>query len=168
MLFQSSSLVAIGLFAHSIVAQIIGAQTVLYLANCVLDGTNVAQVAEYNNYLNSQNGEAPDNFANGPYVAWEGGPVTTWNLGNGITVLEAVDANAQDPSVPFTGHAGCGYMEVINGGAAAAEQFTCFKDNLHPLYSTADINCVSVYYCLILQAGDSCACMKHHETMGSV
>jgi hypothetical protein len=158
MYIQSFSAFAMALFAQPIVAQF-WPQSTLFLANCNTNSGQVTQVAVYLNG-NGQNGASPDLFSNGAFNPWEG-VQNQWDEGNGYTVIEQIDAGAQDPSIPLFGRAGCAVMELINGGAAVAQRYVCFKDNLRELYVTPAINCVSVYYCQEAPAGDSCQGMKH-------
>jgi hypothetical protein len=95
------------------------------------------------------------------YTVWEGAKIQ-WTLDADHVVHESIDAGAQD--VPFEGRAGCAYMIRSHAGATVRLQHTCFKDNLHTLYATPDINCVAVYYCTIVMPGDPCKGMNIFNT----
>jgi hypothetical protein len=133
--------------------------TVAYLTNCQTSDTLApySEVSIYGDVAQSFSGQNPDTYADtllGAWTNWEGNSVQ-WSY-NGLDLAqpdkftEFINANAQDPAVPTFAQVGCGtYSQGFSDGAVVAWRWNCYKDSPRVLYTTADHECSTVYYCRI-------------------
>jgi hypothetical protein len=126
-----------------------GPLSIFYLTNCNTGSGDVSQVAYYADQTQSGANQSPDlSITSSDVKTWEGVDYT-WTFKPTWTFFEEISSGAADPAVPVHGFAGCGRLEetCADGSCAVAFGYNCFKGTGEVLYATADITCVSLYFC---------------------
>lgn len=138
---------------------------VAYFTNCQTTDTAAvySEVSLYGDVTQSFSGQNPDLYADTPLggdITWEGKQIAWSYAGadpqNPDPFIEYIKGNAQDPAVPFFTEVGCAtYTEGFSGGAVEF-RWNCYKDQPRVLYTTADHECTTLYYCRIAHLPDAC------------
>jgi len=112
---------------------------IVYLTNCLGNGIAESQMNYYKDFSNSKAGQLPDSTAiltvNGNQV-WEGQSVTGTFIGGGGVQFTVTGLSFNTPIGQATGSGTNGYAS-----------FTCYREQLLPLYTNGDLTCTKLYSC---------------------